>query len=231
MARQPPVSRLPDGLGAQARGPARGKAGDRALAWTVAPVIAALLVREAARVHLDETSVHGLALCLAALYTGAAVIAVTPGVALLSVVARSRALGPATALGLLLAGSGGAAMAGFWAWYASPHFGRHCDVAIGLASVAAIAVFGRRGDLRAAGLSVPLLLALALGLAFTGLAFIQGGGTAEHAVSLISSRYWRTRDNAIPLLLAARVAAHARLSGYLVGNWLYSDRPPVQTGF
>jgi hypothetical protein len=249
MARQSPVSQLPEELDddsprlarlakarlAKASGPWRGRVtgalADRAVAWTVAPVIAALLVREAAKVHLDEVSVRHLAFSFCALYIGSAVLAVTPGVALLSVVVRYRALGPATALGLLLAGSGGAAMAGFWAWYASPHFGRHCDVAIGLASVAVIAVFGRRGGLRAAGLSVPLLLALALGLAFTGLAFIQGDGTAQHAVSLISSRYWRTRDNTIPLLLAARVAAHARLSGHLVGDWLYSDRPPLQSGF
>ena len=238
MAGQPPVSQLParlddDSPRLREQPPARRKAAlaDRALAWTVAPVIAALLVRKAAGVHLDEAGVHGLALSFCALYIGSAVISVTPGVALLSVVARYRALGPATAFGLLLTGSGGAAMAGFWAWYASPHFGRQFDVALGLVSVATIALFGRRGDLRAAGLSVPLLLALAIGLAFTGLAFIQGNGTAEHAVSLISSRYWRTRDNTLPLLLATRVAAHARLSGHLVGDWLYSDRPPLQSGF
>ncbi len=114
-------------------------------------------------------------------------------------------------------------MAGFWAWFASPHVGRGFDVALELASVAAIAVFGRRGDLRAVGLSVPLLLALAIGLAFTGLALIQGDGMEQHAVSIVSGRYWRTRDNAIPLLLAARMAVHGRLSGLLVGSWLCMD--------
>jgi len=204
---------------------------DRAYAWTVAPVLAALLVREASKVHLDAARIHTTALAVCALYLGSAVIAVTPGVALVSVFARRWALGSATALGLLLAGSGGAAMAGFWAWYAGPHVGREFDVALGMASVGAIAVFGRRGDLRDVGLSVPLLLALAIGLAFTGLAFIQGDGMLEHAVSLISVRFWRTRDNALPLLLALRVAGHGPMSGYLIGDWLCSDRPPLQTGF
>jgi hypothetical protein len=170
------------------------------------------------------------ALAVSVLYIGAAVIAVTPGVALLSVFARRRALPPATALGLLLAGSGGAAMAAFWAWFASPGFGRLFDVALGGASVLVIAVFGRRGDLREAGLSVPLLLGLAIGLTFTGLAFIQGG-IAHNALTAVGGTYWQAEDNRIALRLAVKVAAHAKLSGYLVGDWLASDRPPLQSGY
>ena len=30
---------------------------------------------------------------------------------------------------------------------------------------------------------------------------------------------------------ATRIAGHLPLSGFLVGNWLSSDRPPLQTGF
>jgi hypothetical protein len=203
----------------------------RAYAWAVAPVVAALLVREASLVNQDTASAGATAFSFCGLYIGSAVLAVTPGVALVSVFARRRALGSATALGLLFAGSAGAAMAGFWAWFAAPGAGRGFDVALGLASVAAIAVYGRRGDLRAAGLSVPLLVALAIGLAFTGLAFIQADGIAQQAVAVVSGRYWQTEDNLIPLTFADRVAAHGRLSGYLLGSWLSSDRPPLQTGF
>ena len=204
----------------------------RAYAWTVAPVLAALLVKEGSLVDQDTASAGATAVSFCALYIGSAVLAVTPGVALVSVFARRRrVLGPATVLGLLLAGSGGAAMAGFWAWFAAPRVGRGFDIALGLASIAVIAVFGRRGDLRAAGLSVPLLLGLAIGLAFTGLAFIQGDGVVQQAVAVVSARYWQTEDNVIPLTFAARVAAHGPLSGSLMGSWLSSDRPPLQTGF
>jgi hypothetical protein len=36
-----------------------------------------------------------------------------------------------------------------------------------------------------------MLLALGTGLAFTGLAFIQGDGIAQHAVSAVAARYDR----------------------------------------
>lgn len=205
---------------------------NRAWAWTLGPVAAAVLCRSASRVHLAAAGTPVAALAVSALYAGAAVIAVAPGVALLSVFARRRALTPAIALGLLLAGSGGAAMAAFWAWFASPRFGRLFDVALGGASVLVIAVSGRRGDLRDAGLSVPMLLGLAIGLTFTGLAFIQGDGIAHGAVLLAAGKtYWYTADNGLPLILAQKVAAHAKLSGHLVGNWLASDRPPLQSGY
>ena len=142
----------------------------------------AVLARSASRVHLAVAGAPVAALAVSALYIGAAVIAVTPGVALLSVFARRRALTPAIALGLLLAGSGGAAMAAFWAWFAGPGFGRLFDAVLGGASVLVIAIFGRRGDLRDAGLSVPMLLGLAIGLAFTGLTFIQGDGIAHNVL-------------------------------------------------
>jgi hypothetical protein len=203
----------------------------RAWAWTLGPVACAVLARSASRVHLAGAGAPVAALAVSALYIGAAVIAVTPGVALLSVFARRRALSPAIALGLLLAGSGGAAMAAFWAWFASPGFGRLFDVALGGASVLVIAVFGRRGDLRDVGLSVPMLLGLAIGLAFTGLTFIQGDGIAHNVLSTVGSTYWQTADNQLPLMLANKVAAHAKLSGYLTGQWLASDRPPLQSGY
>src|ERR1700722_9986938 len=185
--RQAPPGEAGAEPGVTAPGRGQGALAGRAFAWTAAPVIAALLVGEASRVSLAGASVPVTALAAGAMYIGSAAPPATPGVALVSVIARRRDLGSATVLGLLLAGSGGAAMAGFWAWFASPGFGPDFDVALGVASVAAIAVFGRRGDLRAAGLSVPMLLALAIGLAFTGLAFIQGHGYEQNAVSAIAS--------------------------------------------
>jgi hypothetical protein len=204
---------------------------DRAWAWTLGPVAGAVLARSASRVDLAAAGAPTAALAVSALYIGAAVIAVTPGVALLSFLLRRGALRPATAFGAMLAGSGGAAMAAFWAWYLSPHLGRDFDVALGAGAVLVIAVFGRRGDLRTAGLSVPMLLGLAIGLAFTGLTFIQGDGIAYHVLDAVGGRYWQTGDNALPLQLAEKVAGHKRLSGPMVDGWLASDRPPLQSGY
>jgi hypothetical protein len=203
----------------------------RGYAWFAAPLCAMGLVLWGSSIPLDTTRGLPEGLAVAALYVGSAVLSITPGVAVLSVFARFARLGQATALGLLLAGSATFAMAGFWAWFASPAFGRGVDIGLLAASVVVIAFFGRRGDLRAFGLSGPLLLALAIGLAFTGLAFIQGNGIGANAPQVISVRYWRAADNLIPLQFAVKVAAHQPLSGILVGDWLSSDRPPLQTGF
>jgi hypothetical protein len=204
----------------------------RSYAWIVAPLAAAGLVAWGSSVNLlmAHSVVRGLA--VVSLYAGSAVLAVTPGVAVLSVAARRAAapLGAATALALLLVGSGATAMAGFWAWFATPVFGRVFDGALLVAAVAVLAVFGRRGDLRAVGLTTPLLLSCAVGLACTGLAFVQGG-IAHHPSAAIQYRFWQAGDNVIPLQFAMRVAAHGPLSGALVGDWLSSDRPPLQTGF
>lgn len=219
-----PASRSP-GLGRMdGTQPAR-----RSVAWLAAPLLAAAAVAWTSSVHLDQVTAAIRALAVAGLFAGSCVLAVTPGVALLFLVARYRPLGPATGLGLLLAGTGTAGMTGFWAWFASPELGRAAAAALFAASMVTIGLCGRQGELGRLGLSLPLSLALPVGLLFTGIAFVPGGiaGQAWHA---IATRYWAAYDNEIPFLFASRLAAHQSLHGYLYGNWLSSDRPPLQTG-
>ena len=201
----------------------------RPYAWLAASVVAALLVVWGSGVSLDRSGVLR-ALAVTMMFAGLCVLTVTPGVALLSVVARRRRLGPATGLGLLFAGAGSAAMVAFWAWFVSPRLGRAAVAALLVASLVAIGVFGRRGELSRLGLSMPLALTAAVGLLYTGLAFVQGGITGTPARA-IDYRYWLAADNEIPMQFATRIAEHLPLSGFLVGNWLSSDRPPLQTGF
>ena len=201
----------------------------RPYAWLAASVVAALLVVWGSGVSLDRSGVLR-ALAVTVMFAGLCVLTVTPGVALLSVVARRRRLGPATGLGLLFAGAGSAAMVAFWAWFVSPRLGRAAVAALLVASLVAIGVFGRRGELSRLGLSMPLALTAAVGLLYTGLAFVQGGITGTPARA-IDYRYWLAADNEIPMQFATRIAEHLPLSGFLVGNWLSSDRPPLQTGF
>jgi hypothetical protein len=85
--------------------------------------------------------------------------------------------------------------------------------------------------MRRADLSTPLALALGVALVYTGLAYLPGGFDA-HPLLALSTQYWPQNDNQIPMLFAMRVAAHLPLSGYLLpGKWMFSDRPPLQTGF
>lgn len=199
--------------------------------WLAAPVAAALVAAWAAAVPLPTAGTFAQAGAVTGLLAGSAVLAVTPGVALLSVVARYRRLGPATALGLLYAGAGVTAWGGFWAWFASPAFGGRFGPAVLAISVVVIAIFGRRGDLGRCGLSLPLALALAVSVLYTGIAFLRGGPTAN-PMGNIAHLFWPEPDSSIPLVFATKLAAHAPLGGYLIkGGWLSSDRPPLETGF
>jgi hypothetical protein len=217
------VSGGPDGAPARQQGKIR-----RPYAWLAAPLGAAVLVAWASRIPLASAGVAVQAPAVAGLVVGSAVLAVTPGVALLSVVARHRSLGLATGLGLLYAGAGTAAMAGLWAWYVSPAFGTATDAVLLAACLVSIAIFGRRGDLR--GLGLPLALAVAVSLLYTGIAFLQTGVTIMPWLSIVHT-FWHAGDNYGPLRLAVKMAAHQPLGGFLAGNWLASDRPPLQTGF
>ena len=209
-----------------------GEPTGRPYGWLAGIVAAVPLVAWGASVNLGHTSSVIQGVATAGLFSGSCVLALTPGVALLSVVARRLRLGPATGLGLLFAGAGGAAMAGLWAWFASPLAGRVFAVILLMASVAAIGLFGRRGELRRLDLSTPLLLALAVGLAFTGLAFLQGGIGSLHPAGAIEARFWAKSDNILPLDFASHLAAaNQQLSAYMEGQWLFSDRPPLETGF
>ena len=202
----------------------------RPYGWLAAPVVAALVVARASAVPLPAAGTATQATAVIGLLAGSAVLAVTPGVALLSVVARFRRLGQATALGLLYAGAGITAMAGFWAWFASFWLGVGFDGAMLALSLVLIAIFGRRGDLGRLGLSRPLSLALAVSVLYTATVFLRGGPTANPAEN-VGSILWPQPDNSIPLFFAAKVATHAPLGGYLLGGWLSSDRPPLETGF
>jgi hypothetical protein len=202
----------------------------RSWAWIAAPFIAVFLAAGASSADLRRASVALVVLAVVGLFIASCVLAITPGVAVLSLAARYRTLGPATGLGLLFAGAATAGMAGFWAWFASPDLGRAFDLVLFTASIVTIGLYGRQGELRRLGLSLPLLLALAVGLLYIGIAFLQGGIAGE-AWRTIEARYWLAQDNEIPFLFARRVAAAGPLHGYLLGNWQSSDRPPLQTGF
>ena len=121
-------------------------------------------------------------------------------------------------------------MAGFWAWFARPVLGIVFDLALLAASIALIEIFGRRGDLSRLGLSLPLALALAVSVLYTGIAFLRGGLPTVSWIT-VAHEYWGEVDSDLPALFARKLAAHAALGGPLWSTWLSSDRPPLQTAF
>jgi hypothetical protein len=139
-------------------------------------------------------------------------------------------------LAVLLAASGVGAMAGFWAYYADPVAGETFSFFLAFASGSAIGwLLSRRAVERQVlhELAVPLAL-WALGSCFlVFLGFMHGG--IEHPLSLSQVRFFETLpgDNLIPPFFADWFYAngHHGTPPEFPGEWLASDRPPLQMGY
>jgi hypothetical protein len=139
-------------------------------------------------------------------------------------------------LAILLAASGGAAMLGFWAYYESRPLGQTWSIFLMLGSLLAVGwlLWERAVDrdvIRA--LATPLAL-WALGstfLIFFG--FLHGGFGS--ALQNSSSRFSQPlpSDNFMPQFWGEWFYAHGHhgTPPEFTGNWLASDRPPLQMGY
>lgn len=136
-----------------------------------------------------------------------------PGFALSSFIA-----GPAA----VLLGTGGASMAAFWAWWLSPTAGAAVSVALLAGSAMVVVVRGADREVMR-----PAVMITGLTLLFSAVVFARGGEAmgAEAVIAVM----WGVLDNTIPALVADAVAGgqHPRI---IVGDWLLSDRPPLQSG-
>ncbi|MFL5832740.1 MAG: hypothetical protein ACJ76B_02015 [Solirubrobacterales bacterium] len=159
-----------------------------------------------------------------------------PGVAAALFAAARGVRAAPVLLSVALAASGAGAMLGFWAYYADPLAGESLSylLAFGSALVAAWALVARavpRPVLRE--LAVPLAL-WALGSFFLVFLGFMHGGTSQ-PVALAQSRFFESlpSDNLIPQFFADWFYAngHAGTPPVFPGEWLSSDRPPLQIGY
>jgi len=139
-------------------------------------------------------------------------------------------------LALMLAGSGTGAMLAFWGYYGAHGLGQTVSffLAFGSALLAVWSLYGRRIDgklLR--GLAIPLGL-WALGSIFlVYLGFAHGG--SEGALAMSGTRFSGVlpSDNDIPRFFSDWFYAHGHHGTPPVfpGEWLASDRPPLQVAY
>lgn len=159
-----------------------------------------------------------------------------PGVAAAVLAARSGVRGVPLTLAIALAASGVSAFLAFWAYYAHSTIGQAWDFLLVLGSVAAIVWVWREGRLerdRLLPLAVPLLLWI-FGSAFiVFLGFLHGG--TDQAVSMSALRFsgQLPSDNDIPRYFTEWFATHGHQNPppTYPGDWLMSDRPPLQIGY
>jgi hypothetical protein len=143
---------------------------------------------------------------------------------------------PPLLLAVGLAASGLAAMAAFWLFYLDPLLGRSFSYLVPLGSLLLVVACLRSGrvdrDL-VKELAVPLAL-WGLGSAFILYLGFLHGGTSE-PLALATNRFYigLPSDNVIPSWFADWFFQHGHEGTPPVfpGDWLASDRPPLQVGY
>jgi len=139
-------------------------------------------------------------------------------------------------LAIGLAASGAVGLLGFWAFYASPLVGKSFAYLVLFGSILLFvwSLYGGRLErslLRA--LSTPLLL-WALGSGFLlFLGFVHGGIDTPLATASTRFSHPLPGDNAIPSFFTDWFFAHGHqgVPPVFPGEWLSSDRPPLQVGY
>lgn len=139
-------------------------------------------------------------------------------------------------LAVALVATGLVAFGSFWAYYAGSTVSKAWDVLWLLGSIVVLVRCWRGGGLDRAllkQLSIPLAL-WALGTAFVVfLGFLHGG--TDHAVSMSALRFsgQLPSDNDIPRFFSEWFATHGHQNPppEYPGEWLMSDRPPLQIGY
>jgi hypothetical protein len=139
-------------------------------------------------------------------------------------------------IGIALAVSGTFATLSFWAYYADPSIGRVWGF-LGLFGSLEVAGWSWwTGDLDRRvlrKLRTPLLLWLLGSVFIAFLGFLHGG--TDQAVSMSATRFTGQlpTDNDIPRFFAEWFAAHGHHGRPPIypGEWLMSDRPPLQVGY
>ncbi|HZD95195.1 MAG TPA: hypothetical protein VE133_13130, partial [Candidatus Sulfotelmatobacter sp.] len=141
-------------------------------------------------------------------------------------------------LSIGLATTGLIAMASFWMYYAEPAAGKAFSVSIVVGSLAVLAVAIARREwwldrATARQLAIPLGL-WGCGAAFVlFLGFAHGGLSSPIATSITRFSHPLPTDSEIPYFFANwfYLHGHGGTPPVFPGEWLSSDRPPLQVGY
>ncbi len=158
-----------------------------------------------------------------------------PGFAVAVSLPKRRTLSPVYLVVVVIATAAALGYVSFWIFFASRTAGKTFTFLLyGLASVSTVrSFFGQReGQQIIRQIAAPFLLALLAGICYLSL-FYLFGDPANHGAGLANVRFSesdRPGDNIIPLIFAERLYNHEPLRPFCCGDWLSSDRPPLQSG-
>ena len=130
-----------------------------------------------------------------------------------------------------LACGGVTALLAFWTYYWNPAVGTVFSWALPLVSAAVAVVCLARDRRVAEGLAAPLLLWAAASTFLLALGFAHGGTTDPMGTAAQRFNGGLPADNLIPSYFADWYYNHGHEPPIHFGDWLSSDRPPLQVGY
>lgn len=157
-----------------------------------------------------------------------------PGFALTLWIAARRELLPIEALISVIASSAAIGYLAFWIYFADKSAGKIFSFGVISASAAGSAIYLRRGSAKqlAQSIAVPIGYVAIAGLCYLCWLFLFSEPLHSGA-DFANFRFFedvRAGDNVIPYIFAERIYSHEPLKPFCCGDWLSSDRPPLQAG-
>lgn len=175
------------------------------------------------------------ALLLTLLCVAELVLFLLPGLAFATAILSKRTCAGIESLFVTVAASATFGYVAFWIYFANKTAGQLFSYGLVLASIAFLLFSIRRKYPRFflnSDFVVPLAYSLFLGLFYLSLLYLFVN-PVKAGVDVANVRFfWDTRagDNIIPFIFAERIYDRAPIRPFCCGDWLSSDRPPLQAG-
>lgn len=168
------------------------------------------------------------------LYFIALFLFLLPGAAVTLIVTARRKLSRIQALTLTVTASAAFGYAAFWVYFGNKYFGEAFSYTVLLLSACVVVNGLRDPQARAVIRSImsPGAYVLIAGICYLCF-FSLFGNPLQARVDLANVRFFddvRPGDNLIPFIFAERIYDKQPLKPFCCGDWLSSDRPPLQAG-
>lgn len=159
-----------------------------------------------------------------------------PGLAITVAISARRKIWVVHAVILSIASSAALGYAAFWVFFESKLLGKtfsFASIAISALSLAVLLTGSPRLRRLCREMAAPFLYLLIVGMCYLCCLFFVVRNPFTSGASLANVRFFSERrpgDNLIPLILAERIYDRRPVEPFCCGDWLSSDRPPLQAG-
>jgi len=178
----------------------------------------------------------GSALLILLAFTLNLLLFLLPGFAAAVILATRRRVTPVYLLMVVIATTATLGYASFWIFFGSKVAGKIFTFLVyGLALFLTGRNFVKARQTVSTAIrkiATPFLFVLLAGICYVSLFYLFGDPNRDEA-GLANARFFeegQAGDNIIPLIFAGRIYAHEPVRPFCCGDWLSSDRPPLQVG-